>query len=270
MNKTFHVIEDEAKFTKDMLASGITQLGKANYGQKGIYFQAFTSLTTGLERIGKLCLILDYYILNNGKFPEKEYVKDEIGHDLEILFKKSNSIISNHKISFRFSKDVNEVIHLKILSILSKFAKGDRYSNINFLVKSNFQSDPIKDWSENVDKIIFEKRVSKAKKERIRENAKLADLMIGSFTMGRHTDESRNAISDVESVSYLTDMTDSIIKYRQLYVLQTIRYWVEILRKLEHKAMSLGNEDIPFMSDIFAIFYNPDIYFKRRKTYEKN
>jgi hypothetical protein len=270
MNKTFHVIEDEAKFTKDMLASGITQLGKANYGQKGIYFQAFTSLTTGLERIGKLCLILDYYILNNGKFPEKEYVKDEIGHDLEILFKKSNSIISNHKISFRFSKDVNEVIHLKILSILSKFAKGDRYANINFLVKSNFQSDPIKDWSENVDKIIFEKRVSKAKKERIRENAKLADLMIGSFTMGRHTDESRNAISDVESVSYLTDMTDSIIKYRQLYVLQTIRYWVEILRKLEHKAMSLGNEDIPFMSDIFAIFYNPDIYFKRRKTYEKN
>jgi hypothetical protein len=34
--------------------------------------------------------------------------------------------------------------------------------------------------------------------------------------------------------------------------------------------MSLGNEDIPFMSEMFAIFYNPDSYFKTRKTYEKN
>lgn len=270
MNKTFHVIADEAKFTKDMLASGITQLGNANYGQKGIYFQAFTSLTTGLERIGKLCLILDYYILNNGNFPEAKYVRQEIGHDLEILFKKSNLIISNHNILFRFSKEVNEIIHLKILSILSKFAKGDRYSNINFLVKSSSQSDPIKDWSENVDKIIFEQRVSKSKKERIRDNARLADLMIGSFAIVRHTDESRKEITDVESASYLTGMTESIFKYRQLYVLQIIRYWVEILRNLEHKAMLLGNEDIPFMSDIFAIFYNPDSYFKTRKTYEKN
>ena len=106
MNKTFHVISDEAKFTKDMLASGITQLGKANYGQKGIYFQAFTSLTTGLERIGKLCLILDYYISNNGKFLEDRYVRKEIGHDLELLLEKSNSIISNRAISFHFSKKI--------------------------------------------------------------------------------------------------------------------------------------------------------------------
>jgi hypothetical protein len=145
MNKTFHVIADEAKFTKDMLASGVTQLGKANYGQKGIYFQAFTSLTTGLERIGKLCLILDYYILNNGKFPEQKYLKYQVGHDLEILFQKSNSIILSHDISFRFSTDLNDDIHLKIMSILSKFAKGDRYSNIDFLVKSKYQSDPIVD-----------------------------------------------------------------------------------------------------------------------------
>ncbi|MBN2597798.1 MAG: hypothetical protein JXR82_13575 [Marinifilaceae bacterium] len=270
MNKIFHVIADEAKFTKDMLASGITQLGKANYGQKGIYFQAFTSLTTGLERIGKLCLILDYYILNDGEFPKEKYVKKEIGHDLEVLFKKSKLIILHHNISFRFSKEQTEPIHSEILSILSKFAKGDRYSNINFLVKSKFQSDPIQDWSKNVDQVIFELRVSKPKKEKIRHNARLVNSMIGSFTIVRHTDESRNSITDVETASYLTGVTESIIKYRQLYVLQIIRYWVEILRKLEHKAMSLENDDIPFMSDMFAIFYNPDSFFKTRKTYEKN
>ncbi|WBL26755.1 hypothetical protein [Zunongwangia sp. HGR-M22] len=270
MTKTFHVIADEAKFTKDMLASGVTQLGKANYGQKGIYFQAFTSLSTGLERLGKLCLILDYYIINNGDFPSENYVKNKIGHELSLLFDKSESIIINHDIVFEFQKELDDVIHSRIISILTKFAMGDRYSNINYLVKSKFQSDPIKQWSENVDKLIFDKRVSTKKKEQIRENAKISDILIGQFSLVKHFDESRNEISDIETASYLTGMTESITKYRQLYVLQIIRYWVEILFKLQYKAMALNKGDIPYMSEIFAIFYSSDSYFKTRKTYEKN
>jgi hypothetical protein len=270
LNKIFHVIADESKFTRDILGSGITQLGKANYGQKGMYFQAFTSITTGLERIGKLCLILDYYLDNNGEFPKEKFVKNEIGHDLEKLYLKSEKIITKRNITFYFSNNLLDPIHSEILSILTKFAKGDRYSNINFLVKSKFQSDPIKEWSLRVDQKLFEQRVSNSKKERIRVNAQLIDLMIGENTIIRHSDELRNEITDVESASYLTGMTESIIKYRQLYVLQIIRYWVEILRNLQYKTMKLNNQDIPFMSDIFAIFFNPDSYFKTRKTYDKN
>ena len=66
---TFNALNKEAQFTREMLGSGATQIGKANYATKGVYFQAFTSLSTGLERIGKLCLMIDHSIDHNGRFP---------------------------------------------------------------------------------------------------------------------------------------------------------------------------------------------------------
>jgi len=38
---------------------------------------------------------------------------------------------------------------------------------------------------------------------------------------------------------------------------------------LEHLARWAGSEDIPFLGEIFAPFYNSDAYFKTRKTWEK-
>lgn len=58
-SREFIALQNEALFTKELLGIGVTQLYKANYAKKGIYYQAFTCLSTGLERIGKLCLILD-------------------------------------------------------------------------------------------------------------------------------------------------------------------------------------------------------------------
>ena len=65
MNDTFQAFLNEAVFTKEIISSLVTQIRKADYAQKGFYFQSFTSLATGLERIGKLCLLLNYYIKNN-------------------------------------------------------------------------------------------------------------------------------------------------------------------------------------------------------------
>ena len=63
---TFVAFLEEAQFTKEILGIGVTQLFKANYATKGIYYQSFTCLSTGLERFAKLCLILNYYICNTG------------------------------------------------------------------------------------------------------------------------------------------------------------------------------------------------------------
>ena len=65
---TFKALLNEANFTKQMVGAGAMQIRRAGYANKGSYFQAFTSLSTGLERIGKLCLMLDYY-LEHQAFP---------------------------------------------------------------------------------------------------------------------------------------------------------------------------------------------------------
>lgn len=267
MNETFRALLEEAQFTYEILGNGVTMLGKANYATKGLYFLSYTSLSTGLERIGKLCIMLDFYIKHNGTFPNEGEIRS-IGHDLKILYDKSQVIIKDNNLEFAFSNSYTDKIHFKILTILNSFAKGDRYSNINLLTNSDRKSDSIKSWHE-IDIYLFENRVSKKKKEKIRYNAEIVGKLMSPFSIVRHLSESRDEITDVETASFQTGMYEAVSKYRQLYVLQIIRYWVEILRGLQYEAMNIGKQEIPHFSEIFALFNNSDAYFLTRKTFDR-
>ena len=259
---------EEASFTKEILISGVVQISKANYAQKGFYFQSFTSLATGLERIGKLCLLLDYYINNNGVFPDIKFIKNQINHDLKLLYDKSRELTNAHSIKFKYLDNLDDEIHENMISILSAFAKGDRYSNIDFLVTSKTKSDPILEWHLKVDEILFEKKVSKKGKKKIHLNAMLIEQLIGSHSSVRHFSESRKELTNLYGSSFLTGMNESIVRFRQFHILQIIRYWFEILWTLQYRAMSLGREEIPFFNELFAEFYNSDEFFLKTKDYK--
>lgn len=269
LNQTFNALVKESQFTREMLGSGATQIRNANYATKGIYFQAFTSLSTGLERIGKLCLMLDFYIKNQGTFPDLQYMKRSIGHDISRIYLESKSIINNHSISLNFLGNLDGSIHQNILTVLSDFANGDRYSNIDILVGNTRQSDPLASWFKNVDQVIFQSHISDKKKVKIEQNARIINHLIGNFSSVLHTSETGTEITDVEEASYRTGMQKAVVPYRQLCVLQIIRFWVELIGELQTKAMAMNNQDIPFFSEIFALFYNDDSYFKTRKTWDK-
>jgi hypothetical protein len=266
---TFNALVKEAQFTKEMLGSGATQIRDANYATKGIYFQSFTSLSTGLERIGKLCLMLNYYIETQGEFPNFKYMKNVIGHKISLIYQKSVSIINDRSISLNYLKNLDGTIHQNILMVLSDFAEGDRYSNINLLVGSTRQSDPIASWFETVDQVIFQSCVSAKKKATIADNARVVNQVIGSFSSVLHSSEAGTEITDVQEASYRTGMWSAVAPYRQLFVLQIIRFWAELVWSLQHKAMAIGKEEIPFLSEIFAPFYNDDSYFRTRKTWDE-
>lgn len=272
MTEIFYRLLDEASFTNDMLRAGVTQIGQANYTRKGMYFQAFTSLSTGLERIGKLCLILDYYIQNQSNFPNSKYLKNEIGHNLLKLQEKSIEIVNKYSFELKFSKKFED-IHSSILRILSDFSMGDRYSNINF-ISNQKENDPIAEWNRYVDNLLFERKVSKFKKDKILLGAKIAGKLLGPYSSVLHTSESREKLNDIESSSYQTGKTEAVAPYRRLYVLHIVRYWSELIRKLQWEAQDIerkfNKEDIPFFSEFFAIFYNSDSYLKTRKIFYNN
>jgi hypothetical protein len=267
VNETFKTLLREAEFTKDMLGSGATQIRAANYATKGVYFQAFTSLSTGLERIGKLCLMLDHYIDHRGSFPDLNYMKSEIGHKLLLIYERSKAVVTKRSISLRFAQDLSDPVHQSILKVLSDFAEGDRYSNINLLVGSHRKSDPIASWFKQVDEPLYKTRVTHRKKDRIRCSAAAAAAMMGSHSTVLHTSETGSEITDLEEASRRTGMQDAVAPYRQLYVLQVIRYWVEFLSSLQNPAMHLGKSEIPFFDEVFAPFSNSDSLFRGRKTW---
>lgn len=262
---TFIALLKEAQFTKELLGAGATGIRRANYATKGVYFQSFTSLSTGLERIGKLCLMLDHYIETDGSFPACKYLKDDIGHNLAVLQQKAIEVVVRRNLSIQHP---SEPTHQAIVRLLSAFAEGDRYSNINLLVGSKRQSDPIAAWFTQVDMPLFESRVTEKKKQKIAGNAQAIARIASSFMQVLHTSETGSEITEVEEASQRTGIYKAVAPYRQLYVLHIIRFWSELLIELQYIAQRLGKDDIPFFSELFAAFRNDDMYMKTRKTWD--
>lgn len=264
----FDALNKEAQFTCEMLCSGVTQIRNANYARRGIYFQAFTSLSTGLERIGKLCLILDYSIKNNGNCPEDYYLKNKIGHDIEKIYQNVLELKQEYQFNFHFLQDLNLDIYQTIFSILSRFGKGDRYSNIDLIVNKRTYDDPIRIWYEQVDLYFFRNSVSLRKKKRIINNSQIMGQLMESFTIVRHAGEDENDILSVEDASYRTGVFEAVGPYRQLYIFHIIRFFVEMLNRLQYKIRKECRSVIPDFSEIFGVFYNEDLYIKSRKIWE--
>ena len=269
LTPTFTALLREAQFTKEMLGTGATQIREANYANKGVYFQAFTSLSTGLERIGKLCLLLDHFIETRGAFPTQRVMKQQIGHKLELLYTRSEDVRQGRSINLRFTKDLSEPAHQAIMRVLHDFAEGDRYSNINNLVGSSSSADPIGRWYREVDMPLYVSRVSQRKKDAIEQNSRMADALMGSFASVFHTSETGEEITDFEDGSRRTGIWKAVAPHRQLAVLQVIRYWTELIGQLEHAAHDIPGGHIPYFGEVFAPFYNDDAYLKTRKTWDK-
>lgn len=262
---TFKALLNEAAFTQQMLGAGATQIRQAGYAEKGLYFQAFTSLSTGLERIGKLCLMLDYYI-EHKSFPDLTYMRREIGHQIYLIHDKTAAIVARRCLKLRFLPALKSPTHLAIIAVLSDFAVGDRYSNIDLLVGHNKGNDPISAWFERVDKPLFENRVSLSKKAKILHGAEVIGRVMGSSSSVLHISETGGMITSIEEASLRTGMHQAVAPHRQLYVLQIIRYWVEVLWSLQELAMS---SDIPHFGEMFGAFYNEDSTFRRRKNWDR-
>jgi len=264
-SQTFHALLKEAQFTKEMLGTGATQIRLATYASKGVYFQAFTSLSTGLERVGKLSIMIDYHA-DHGKFPDSKYMSKEIGHKLIDIHQRLIAIISKRGLTGEFLTELSDPIHRAILTVLSNFAVGDRYSNINLLVNNPHQNDPMALWFDKVDMPLFESKVSAAKKNRIRQNAQIVDAMAGQISFVLHTSETNEMITTTEDASFRTGMYKAVAPYRQLFVLQIIRFWTQVLSALFYELRT--SLDLPHFSEIFAMFYKDDSYFRTRKTWE--
>ena len=269
-NEIFLAFLEEAKLSKELLALGVTQLYKANYANKGIYFQSFTCLYSGFERLEKLCLILNYYIKSNGCLPNENDIR-KYGHNINALFEKCRQIENEHNLRVNFKCKLDDEIHTSILEVLNDFAKSSgRYSNMNTLINApKTDIDCLENWYNNVDLKIYSVNVTLAKKQKIENNAKAIGSILNQFGLAIFSTEDNLVITDHEELSRRTGIWEAIAKYRQLYTLQIIRYLSEIIIELGHKAMIINNQDIPYFSEIFGLFYNDDSYFKTRKTWDK-
>jgi len=160
-------------------------------------------------------------------------------------------------------------IHRAIIDVLTAFAKGTRYYNLDYLggAKSSGHADPIAEWYNRVAGAITLKHYTERQQRRDRTKAQTMQALIGDKAYVLFSDERGNPIEDFGAAMYHSAQTKVIQKYGQLYALQLIRFGAYLIWGIEGAAHSAGIDEVPCLHEFFRVFYNEDRYFLRRKTW---
>lgn len=264
----FRALNREAALATRLVASGVTTLRKANYAQPGIYTEAFFSLSLGLERLGKLVIVVDHCLQHAGSFPTDADMR-KMGHDLTKLWAASGVIRTRYATDEPLANTPSEPIVGDLIEFLSQFAKGSRYYNLDFLVGSAAakHGDPLTLWTNTVAKPILERHQNLKKRQQTVVNANSLGAALQHVIMVRHESTDGTPIRSVADGMIQSSDEQLALRWAQLYSLQIVRFFSFLLGDLSYESYQRRLEIIPHFSDHLAMFCNADRMLKSRKTW---
>ncbi|MDR0782990.1 MAG: hypothetical protein LBE83_04435 [Propionibacteriaceae bacterium] len=96
---TWMLLSREAALSTRLLESGLTDIRHAYFGLPAAYYEAFFSLSVGLERVAKLVIAVCRYI-KSGSFPADREMRQTYGHDLVLLFSALNDLEAHGEVDY--------------------------------------------------------------------------------------------------------------------------------------------------------------------------
>jgi hypothetical protein len=267
-SREFIALLRESGIAAELLASGVTALGKANAAQHGWYNQAFFNLSIGLERAVKIVMVINHCLEHSGTFPSDKDLRT-YGHDIKGLLEHADVISQQRRAGEEYATLPSTDIHKGIIETFSEFANATRYYNLDLLVlgKGKAFRDPLAAWIIRVGNPILKKHYSARRQDADKKRAEALEQVIGSRALIRHHTESGTPINSVERAALHSAETKVIQKYGQLYVLQIIRFLAYLISDLTYQAHEGRLAKIPYLNEFFTIFINGDAYFKSRRTW---
>lgn len=156
---------DEVKTSIKLLKKGMGDLQKIS-GKNDFYHAPILMLSSGYERLIK-CLLCLALMDDNMNFKEQPFkTLERKGHSLDYLLDRLLSICEQKNYSSKFPTAKKDIDFLnrdkylrKIISLLSDFAQGGRYYNLDMVLKeSSRYKDPIEGWSRIESTILQERK----------------------------------------------------------------------------------------------------------------
>lgn len=241
----------EAALTSSTLIEGFDCIRKANIYQKGLYYQAFLSLSTGIERLLKLLIIYEYKINNQGAFPDNKQLKEK-GHNLYEMFKM-------------IAPDaLEDELNNLLIKFLSDFAMTTRYYNLDVLTGKQFKSlNPLEEWSVLEEKILNKYN---AKYKKTQDKAVLANMLNETASV-LYLDNSMKQIDNFMPIIDEVEKRDAIQGYSVLAFFKIIKALVHKLARLE-----LDNDLFPYLREFFDDFRGnrTDGEIRKKKNWRNN
>ena len=257
----------EISLAAQTLCAGLTALRRANAAKTGLYYEAFFNLATGLERLCKIVLIVDYAIDHDGEFLTDSGLS-KFGHDIQDLVCETTRIRAKHHYNATLAQFPNDEVVTLAINFLSEFAKGTRYYNLDFLQKkSNTHHDPLHRWHDVVGSEILRKHYTERMSENHHAIAKDVGKELEPNVSVHLAMEDGSMITNVTSMLVHNQETEVVQRWAQFYILRLVRYLSMLISDLESESHRRNLKSVPYLSEFLCPFRVPDRDFKRRKTW---
>jgi hypothetical protein len=191
-SQTFFLLQLEGYITRSSLSTGLTEIRNANIGEKGRYYSGFFQLAIALERMCKLCLVLDYMESNRLKPPGKSAIM-RYGHNLQKLYAAAEQVATRRAYS-RSPEFVLSALRIQILEFLCEFAQSTRYTNLDGLASGTPGKEPLEAWQDILSQLI-QTNVSPSKQERIIRTGQELGQLLEEFTTAQIHDLKSGVLS---------------------------------------------------------------------------
>lgn len=234
---SFLLLQQEGYLISSCLATGLTELRKANVNNQGAFYSSLFNLSVGLERLLKSIIIIDHMIKNNLVPPSEKELKN-YGHNLEELYDKAVSISNeiNEKIPER--RELHK-IDKEIMLLLSNFAKTTRYYNLNALSSQQKEVCPLINWNKIIMLIIHNDLTKKQREKIQRTTAAIADK-IDDITLTMMFGLDKESLS-THSALELKELHKITAKFAVLRTFNILFPLKELIRSLSYYAYSYPN-----------------------------
>lgn len=257
----WHYIRQEAMLVRHLIGDGVTALGRAYYGEKGMgqYYLSFFSLSVGLERLMKLIVLADKAIDCDGPLLADKWVS-KFNHDLVKLIEHTEHISKNRELELNYKRPDCEIANA-IVRNFDAFANAQfgRYFNYKCIQnRDNHDEDPIKKWWNEVGEAILNKyyhnKGEKCHAERMAHNIK---RIIGSSASLVIYDENKNILPDDSSIVVWLIKVRIVQKWGRYHTLSIVRWlssvYTELLKDSSyHVHQKVFDESWNFFNDFVA------------------
>lgn len=263
-SELFRLLENEAQLAQCTLESGFTEIASASledYGKGHFYAGAF-QISIALERIMKITVILKRMTDNKLIPPSNNFLRG-FKHDLIKLYKRVK--YDNKDIEIPFFDEESDAFCA--LSILSDFAKGDRYYNLENLPEADTSS--INPFVETDDKNPLHRLTTHLEEIYISNTDKELIEKEESKIMGSNekhlTNYARHPITGgLEMICTILQFNSRVEHGKGLFIYDIIKivdHVVTAMKQLRERCHLLENEIerpcaiVPFLDHFFQVRY---------------
>jgi hypothetical protein len=159
--RTYLLLQNEGHLLQGCLRSALTALRASSSVERGTLYAALFNYSIGLERLLKLCLLLDHCVVSKGVFPTHAQIRD-FGHNVSTLYTAAKSVSDRYHVEIPENCRTDDLDE-RLLELLADFAISGRYFNLDALTGSGRSADPLPEWGKLLAEI-YERDLSPLKR----------------------------------------------------------------------------------------------------------